>query len=168
MQKLERCCGRSAINSRPLPASWSRCIRDLAATRRYRPGRIVFEHLRHLFVDALEAMPWAGRRVHIALADPAPQKFAGPGVRDVDGQRANDDRFEVVRTVAVIAPVTISPTGPAPGFVLRLKAPAGGDVNVRVYVVTLQASRLELPGDRLVGVLPHNRTVVRGRLVRRG
>src|SRR5678809_1446015 len=130
---------------------------NVATARRNDPRRILPEYLRHLSVDALEAMLGARRRVHIALAEPAPQQLAGLGIVDIYDERTDDLRLEVVRTVAV------APPGPPVAVILRLEAPTRRDIDVWVYIITSQASRLELCSDRRVRILLDDRAVVRRR-----
>src|SRR5262249_46029540 len=127
---------------------------------------ILLEYLVHLFVNALEAMLRARRGMHVALGETAPHQFAGVGVRDVDNQCTDDDRLEVVRTpaVAVVAPVSISPTGPPITVLLRRESSRRRQVHTGMYVITPQAPRFELRGDRRIGVLADDRTVVSRRL----
>src|SRR5678809_537127 len=140
---------------------------NVATARRNDPRRILPEYLRHLSVDALEAMLGARRRVHIALAEPAPQQLAGLGIVDIYDERTDDLRLEVVRTVAVGSPVAVTvavaPTGPPVAVILRLEAPTRRDIDVWVYIITSQASRLELCSDRRVRILLDDRAVVRRR-----
>src|SRR5262245_50866731 len=140
--------------------------RHLTTARRHDSRRILLKYLVNLFVYALESMLRTRRRVHVALGEAAPHEFAGVGVRDVDNQCTDDDRLEVVRTpaVAVVAPVSISPTGPPITVVLRLESSMRRHVHIGMYVITPQAPRFELRDDRRIGVLADDRTVVGRRL----
>src|SRR4029453_2169488 len=151
---------RSAL----LPAR--RC-RYFASARRHGSRRILLEDLVHLFVNALEALLRLRRRMHVALGEAAPHEFAGLGVDDIDDQRAHDDRLQVVRTVPV-APVSISispaPAGPPIAVILRLERSMRRHVHIGMYVITPQAPQFELSGDRRIGVLSDDRTIVGRRL----
>src|SRR6478672_7100219 len=89
---------------------------NLAAARCYRTRRVLPEDLRHLSVDALQAMIGARRRVHIAFAEPPPQQLPAFRIDDIDDERTDNLRLEVIRTVAVGPPVAVTvavaPTGP--------------------------------------------------------